>query len=207
MEEVLATAGDALSSAAAKAMARGILKRYAEDAARLPVAAVADAAAGGIDPSALGARFGVGPGAMMRRLASLPEDLAAPLGGPFGLVACDASGTLTFRRPLAAFPLPRFGAACPLWPLFRALSRPMVPIRERLRLASRAEGRFVTHAVAEPVGVLTAGREPLFEAHMLIVPDPEEADADLRRVGVTCRICPKAECRGRREPSIMAESV
>lgn len=155
----------------------------------------------------LAARFRVTPGTMMRRLASLPEAAAARLGGPFGLVACDASGTLTFRRPLPAFPLPRFGAACPLWPLFQALSRPMVPQRRWVQLAGRTEGRFVTHAVAEPVGVMLAGQEPLFEAHMLIVPDPAEPAEDVARLGVTCRICPRAECRGRREPSIMAEGA
>jgi len=207
VEEVLGAAGTALNSGAARDMARVILTRYAEDAARLPVGPVTEAAAKGLDPAALAARFGVGPGAMMRRLATLPPDAAARLGGPFGLVACDASGTFTFRRPLPAFPLPRFGAACPLWPLFQALSRPMIPLRQHLSLASRAEGRFVTHAVAEPVGVMRAGREPLFEAHMLIVPDAEIGEDDLRRVGVTCRICPRAECRGRREPSIMAESA
>jgi len=207
VDEVLAASGMALTSTAARDMARAVLTRYAEDALRLPIAAVAEAAGQGIDPALLAARFGAAPGAMMRRLATLPPDTARQLGGPFGLVICDASGTFTFRRPLPGFPLPRFGAACPLWPLFQALSRPMIPLRQRLSLASRAEGRFVTHAIAEPVGIVSAGREPLFEAHMLIVPDREEDATGLRRVGVTCRICPRADCRGRREPSIMAESA
>ncbi|MCB1843770.1 MAG: hypothetical protein KDI09_12470, partial [Halioglobus sp.] len=30
----------------------------------------------------------------------------------------DGSGTLTLRKPVAGFSLPRFGAACPLWPLY-----------------------------------------------------------------------------------------
>ena len=115
--------------------------------------------------------------------------------------------TLTFRRPLTGFPLPRFGTACPLWPLFQALSRPMVPIRRRLRLASRSEGRFVTHAVAQAVGTLTALQEPLFESHMLILPDDTEDETDVRPVGVTCRICPREDCRGRREPSITLEGA
>ncbi|MGR3583671.1 MAG: helix-turn-helix domain-containing protein, partial [Pseudooceanicola nanhaiensis] len=98
--EVIAEAGEALSSTAAREMAQGILARYAEDAARLAVGPVTEAAAETLDPGWLAARFGVGPGAMMRRLASLPPEAAATLGGPFGLVACDASGTFTFRRPL-----------------------------------------------------------------------------------------------------------
>lgn len=209
VEEVLEAAGERLGSGAARLMARRVLERYARDAAALPVAAVAEALPEGgvLDPAALGARFGVDAGRMMRRLATLPADLLAARGlGPLGLVACDASGTLTFRKPLDRFPLPRFGAACPLWPLFQALSRPMMPIAGQIRLAGRAEGVFVTHAIAQPAGPPVANRDPTFEAHMLIQPGPTEAPADLPRVGVTCRICPKADCRGRREPSIMAES-
>ncbi|MDF1854884.1 helix-turn-helix transcriptional regulator [Pseudooceanicola sp.] len=209
VQDVLTGGEEGLTSAAALDLARRILTRYREDVARLPVAGVVEAirSADEIDPAALAARFGVETGRMMRRLATLPGAVAAELGGPFGLVVCDASGTLTFRRPLPSFPLPRFGAACPLWPLFQSLSRPLVPIRQTLRLASRSEGRFTVHAVAEPVGVMRAGREPLFEAHMLILPSPAAPDDDSdRRVGVTCRICPKLNCRGRREPSIMAET-
>ncbi|OWU85289.1 transcriptional regulator [Oceanicola sp. 22II-s10i] len=204
-----AVKGRDLTSASAQSMARVILQRYAEDAAQLPVQAVATAAAAmeRLDPAALAGRFGVGTGRMMRRLATLPDALTAPMGGPFGLVICDVSGTLTFRRPLPSFPLPRFGAACPYWPLFQALTRPIVPIRQRLRLAGRSEGRFIAHAVAEPLGPLSAGVEPLFEAHMLILPDPVETPEGARRVGVTCRICPLDGCRGRREPSITAEGA
>jgi len=212
VDEVIAGAAE-LSSATAGVMARAILARYAEDALRLPIRAVTDAlaeareAGRGIDPAALAARFGVDPARMMRRLATLPEEAEPLLGGTPGLVACDAGGTLTFRRPLPGFPLPRFGSACPLWPLFGALSRPMVPVAARLRLASRSEGRFTAHAVAQPVGVLTADAPPLFEAHMLILPEVPGADApggDGLVVGTTCRICPKPDCRGRREPAIMA---
>ena len=210
VDDVLAADDGVLTSGAARSMARSLLVRYAEDAALLPVAAVSDAVAQagpGLDPARLAARFGTDTGRMMRRIASLPRAATQALGGPVGLVICDASGTLTFRRPLTGFPLPRFGTACPLWPLFQALSRPMVPIRRRLRLASRSEGRFVTHAVAQAVGTLTALQEPLFESHMLILPDDTEDETDVRPVGVTCRICPREDCRGRREPSITLEGA
>ncbi|MWB77927.1 helix-turn-helix domain-containing protein [Pseudooceanicola sp. 216_PA32_1] len=209
-ESVLAAGAGALTSQTARVMARAILARYGEDAAILPHDPVLDAleqAGPASDPARLAARFGVDPGRMMRRIATLSPAAAAALGGPVGLVICDASGTLTFRRPLPGFPLPRFGTACPLWPLFQSLSRPMIPLRQTLRLASRSEGRFVTHAVAQPVGPLTSDREPVFEAHMLILTDPGEAAGEGRRVGVTCRICPRDDCRARREPSIMAENA
>ncbi|PJE31373.1 hypothetical protein SAMN06297129_3512 [Pseudooceanicola antarcticus] len=208
VEDLLEAGRGQLSSRAARLIAGRVLERYAADAAALPVVRVAEALpeGGALDPAALGARLGADPGRMMRRLATLPADLLAAKGqAPLGLVACDASGTLTFRKPLDHFPLPRFGAACPLWPLFQALSRPMMPLSQVIRLAGRSEGVFLTHAIAQPAGPQVANRDPTFEAHMLIQPGPVEANDDLPRVGVTCRICPKADCRGRREPSIMAE--
>ena len=210
LEALLAAEQERLGSGAAHLMAHRALERYARDAAVLPVAVVAEAlpAEGPLDPVALAARFGVDPGRMMRRLATLPAGVLAARGrAPLGLVACDASGTLTFRKPLDHFPLPRFGAACPLWPLFQALSRPMMPMASVIRLAGRSEGVFLTHAIAQPAGPQVANRDPTFEAHMLIQPGTASGPAaSLPRVGVTCRICPKADCRGRREPSIMAES-
>mgnify|MGYP003664773113 FL=1 len=216
VEGVLAQAGGRLSTASARLIARRFLDLYALDARALPLDTVAQAipeAPARLDPAQLATRFGVDPGRMMRRLATLPGAVLADLGQPpLGLVACDASGTLTFRKPLAPFPLPRVGAACPLWPLFQALSRPMMPLRQVIRLAGRSEGVFLTHAIAQPYGPQVPNRDPMFEAHMLIQPttvDPAQdpASDDLPRVGVTCRICPKAGCRGRREPSIMAEAL
>lgn len=204
-------AGSGLVSAAAKLLARRALEVYAQDARILPAATLAEALPEeeSPDPSQLAARFGLDPGRMMRRLAALPADLLASRGQrPFGLVACDASGALTFRKPLSAFPLPRFGAACPLWPLFQSLSRPMMPLRQVIRLAGRTDGVFVTHAIAQPAGPQVPNRDPMFEAHMLIQPMPSAtALKEMPRVGVTCRICPKPACRGRREPAIMAEDA
>ncbi|WP_010137329.1 helix-turn-helix domain-containing protein [Oceanicola sp. S124] len=209
VERLLEEGAGQLGSGAARLIAGRVLERYAADAAAVPLSALRAALpeGGALDPVMLGARFGVDAGRMMRRLAMLPGPMLADRGiAAPGLVACDASGTLIFRKPLDSFPLPRFGAACPLWPLFQALSRPMMPMAQVIRLAGRSEGLFLTHAIAQPSGVPVLNRDPTFEAHMLVQPSPAEASEDLPRVGVTCRICPKAGCRGRREPSIMAEA-
>nr|WP_322786305.1 short-chain fatty acyl-CoA regulator family protein [Pseudooceanicola batsensis] len=213
-EEVLAEVD--FGTTAARALARDRVGRIATDAARLPLERLAEAldalpedAAGreGPDPTVLAEHLGVSPGLVMRRLVALPDDLqdrllpAAP-----GLVIADASGTLLYRREAAGFSLPRYGAACPLWPLFAAFTRPMFPIRQRLRLAGRSEGTFLTHAVAEPDQALRADADPGLRAHMLIWPaDHDEEEPP--RVGVTCRICPRETCASRREPSIMARGA
>ena len=131
----------------------------------------------------------------MRRLAAAP-------GGQAGLVVCDGSGTLTLRKPAAGFPLPRFGAACPLWPLYAALGRPMQDFEARVQMAGQSDRRHRVIAWAEtrhPEGL--RGPE-LREAAMLIVPD--EAAGPGLRVGSSCRVCARGDCPARREPSILA---
>ena len=212
---------EALQSASARAQARIYLERYRADAERLPLERLQQARfeasrpEEGFDPLHLSARLGVDPATVMRRLASLPSggagDDATPV--PVGLVSCDASGTLLLRRPLDGFALPRFGAACPRWPLFAALSRPMTPIRQTLRQSGRHGRLFRAFAIAQPVGQPDYNADPLFEAHMMILPlSPDAAGPDTstgpdapREVGVSCRICPARDCAGRREPSILTD--
>lgn len=214
----LVDADDVLRSASARAQARSYLARYHADARLLPLAQLQAALAGleagqeGPDPLRLAGMLQVDPAVVMRRLASLPE--TSTNIGAVGLVSCDASGTLLLRRAIDGFALPRFGAACPRWPLFAALSRPMTPLRQILR-QSGPEGRmFRAFAIAQPVGQPDYNTDPLFEAHMLILPlgsapalangIPPETDT-AREVGVSCRICPARACAGRREPSILAD--
>ncbi len=204
--ETLAQGAPELTSAAGRALAGGWMRRYRRDAEALPLDGFAAAArALDRDPGALAARFpGAGMAAILRRLAALPTpDGAARIG----LAICDSSGALTFRKPLADFPLPRYGAACPLWPLYQALSRPLTPVRAALEMAGEGRHRFMAYAVAEPVGPPGFDAPPVFEAAMLIVPDarmrmPGEA---VLQVGTSCRICPLKDCPARREPSILAD--
>ncbi|MFN4153152.1 MAG: helix-turn-helix domain-containing protein [Paracoccaceae bacterium] len=190
-----------LASAAARSLATDFLMQAATEALRLPDAALAAALdRGENDPAVLAQRSGLSVLAVMRRIALLP-------GSAAGLVICDASGTLLFRKPLDGFALPRFGAACPLWPLFAALARPMMPLALRVEPVGRSARRFHTLSICEtrlPQGF--AGPE-LREAAMLILPDDSpRGAAPVLALGSSCRICPRAGCPARREPSILAEA-
>ena len=193
-----------LASGAARILARAHLDRAAADASALPFARLRAAieAHQGVDPVALSRALDRPMGLVLRRLATLPTDLW-PEGAAF--VTCDASGTLLFRRPSPAFPLPRFGAACALWPLFEALHQPFTPIRQTLETAGRGAGaRFAATGWAERSYPDGYEGPAVVRASMLVLPTGGEGAAAPRIVGSSCRVCAEQACVARREPSILA---
>jgi transcriptional regulator with XRE-family HTH domain len=196
------TGGDALTSPHLASVAARALAAALGDQARGDHLALPDAVLQGVlgrqgpDPMALARQAGSDVLAAFRRLALRP-------GSGLGLVICDGSGTLTLRKPIGGFALPRFGAACPLWPLFTALGRPQTPVEEVIAMPGPQGGRFRVRAFCQlrhPGGF--RGPE-LREAAMLILPEPAGAEAPLG-VGSTCRICLQPDCAARREPSILS---
>lgn len=195
-----------LDSRAARKIAAAALADYESDARDMPLAVLAEALGRlGIQPAALARAFGVEVHRVLRRLAALPEEV---LGQPSGLVVCDASGSILFRKPVAGFTLPRFGASCPLWPLFTALSQPGVPIRREVHQQGRAARDSLCYAISWAAEPLRFDSDPVLRAVMLILParQPEAGAAPgSRPVGASCRICTRQGCDARREPSILRE--
>ncbi len=193
-----------IGSQSGRALAERHFRLYRSDAERMPLRDFrTEAEKVAFDPVVLSARFNVDPAAALRRVASLPT----PKGlGRIGVVVCDASGTLTFRKPVDGFPLPRFGAACPLWPLFQALNRPYVPIRALFEMCGREPVRFLVYAIAQPMGLAGFDAPQVFEGTMLILPADRVAFPELPvlSAGTSCRICPNDNCDARREMSILA---
>ena len=207
--ESLVQAAVELTSDAARAVARVALGQYASDAAAMPQENFVKVLENdGLDPVALAHKFGADLPTVFRRLAAMPEGTMAT---EVGLVISDASGSIVFRKPVAGFSLPRFGASCPLWPIFSALSRPMVPIRRKVSQLGRAVANFECMAVAWPQDTPGFDSDPHYQSIMLILPiaagetGGENGDNDVQPVGSTCRLCPLARCRARREPSILNE--
>jgi hypothetical protein len=119
-----------------------------------------------------------------------------------GLVICDGSGTLIFRRPVDGFALPRFGGGCPLWPLYQALAAPGRAIAQPLVTAGRLGRHFMAYAIAHPTTAPRFDFPPVWAATMLLVAQPGQFEAALS-VGASCRTCAQVECPARREPSIL----
>ena len=190
----------ALATTVARALAQDWITTLARDAALLPLDRLAEAEARlGPDPLRLAAEFGTDPLPVMRRLALRP-------GSRFGLVICDGSGTLTFRKPAEGFAIPRFGAACPLWPLYTALGRPSQPVQAVVATAGRLSRRFGIRAWCSPSHPAGFNGPELRTAAMLIQPLTAQDSGEGLPVGPTCRICPAQGCAARREPSILTDA-
>lgn len=206
--------------AAARRLVAAYARRYSTDAAALPMPALLAALADlGPDPGRLAERFGLPLPLVFRRLAALPPGGGAGAGtgasagtggelaepGRIGLVACDGSGALIFRKPAEGFVLPRFGPGCSLWPLYQALARPVTPIRTPIEMSGRGQRRFLGYAYCQPAYPGGFDTPPVVEAWMLILPDDGPATAPAQAVGASCRICARAVCPARREPSILGD--
>ncbi len=199
VDDILALDAEVLSNAA-KFILRGVLGQVREDAAALSLAALEQGVTDlGLDPIALARRFHLEPAQILRRLAALRA-----LGA--GLVVCDRSGTILFRKSIDGFSVPRYDSCCPLWPLFGALGTANTVHYERLGQLGRANVQFDAYATTDTPIADGYNTPAPTRAVMLLVPAPAgDTSQELREVGATCRICPHASCAARREPSVMME--
>lgn len=196
-----------LASDASRVLARHWLDVFRADALALPHGALCAALDRvGLAPDLLASELGAPIDQVLRRLALGPKSIRIDRGWPpFGLVICDASGTLVFRRPLEGFSYPRFSGACPLWPLYSALHNPQRPLRVPVVTAGRLGRRFTAFAAAS-VQTAQFDHPVLPSASMMIVPAeviPEPLPVQPLVVGASCRTCPQLNCVARREPSIL----
>ena len=193
-----------LSSQGARDLAVVALRQLRADARAMPrdevVVALREC---GLDLVEFMQRFRVSMATVFRRLAMLSDTL---LPQSLGLVMCDGSGTLMLRKPVEGFPVPRFSAACPKWPLFQALNRPLRPIRQKVIVTGRDARPFECYAVTEAIGTASFNEDPLYHSYMLVVP-LEGRVKEAREVGSSCRVCPSVDCEGRREPSILVQGI
>ncbi len=193
-----------LNTAAARAVACEMLETLRADAQAMPLDAVASFVQGeGPDPIDLARHFSVDMATVLRRMALLPESIVSE---PVGMVLCDASGSILFLKPVSGFAMPRHGEACPLWPVFTALNRPLVPVRKHVVQTGRASATFECFAYAWPHTVAGYDQDPAYRSVMLVRPVQEATgDAAVTKVGPNCRVCPRNTCTARREPSILSE--
>lgn len=198
--ETLAASSPQLATDQARHFALEYFAQYIEDAEALPKQALIERLKSERDPATLAMEFGVPLPQTMRRLATLP---AEELGYEIGLVVSDASGALLHRKAIDGFPVPRFGPACALWPIFRALHQPNEP--HKAEVETHTGRRFLTYACAASHTRPTFESAPAWRASMLIIELREAVSSGSTPlpVGMNCRTCARTECAVRREPSLM----
>jgi transcriptional regulator with XRE-family HTH domain len=199
--EALIEAAPQLNSPQARALALSYFRTYIRDAEILPLRPLQAAFAAERDPARIAEQFQVPLPRVMHRLACLPTGADTPATG---LVVSDSSGSLLYRKGLEGFPIPRFGAACSLWPIYQALTHPTQALR--VEVETPPGRRFVTYSVSMPGAPAQFDAPQVFRATMLVMEagPPERDGAAARPIGTTCRICPRDACTARREPSILA---
>lgn len=204
-----AMAGAEPSSPEAAQMIRIGLLNYAAAALLMPYAPFLAAARElRHDIEALAARFGVSFEQAAQRLSTLQRDGAR--GVPFFFLRADPAGNVGKRFSAAGFPFARFGGSCPRWAVHEAFA---TPGRIRVQVARLPDGAtFLTIARTvqgpaahwrepPPVHVVAMGCD-IARAPDLVYADGLDLETAAVGIGLSCRLCDRADCRSRAFPPL-----
>ena len=177
------------------------MTRYSSIIRKLPIGAFLDSAKQlNFDPIALSRKLNVPLSTVLKRFAHMPNHDGIPR---FGIMECDGSGAVIFRKQLPTLALPRYGSACPLWPIYRSLSQPLQPIKAFINTPTGE--RFLTYSLTQYADHNTIGMPSRATAIMVFTPDydmilskPEITMQPNLHVGLQCSVCPRDQCDARR---------
>jgi len=195
----------------ARAIAKIGLANHFAGAAILPYGAFLEAArALRHDLEALSVRFGASLEQIGHRLSTLQRPGAR--GVPFFFVRVDQAGTITKRHSAAPLQFARFGGACPLWNVHQAFETPGRILRQ---LAETPDGRrylCLARDVTKPGGhflsptrryAIGLGCEVKYAGRLVYADHLDTANAAaFEPIGVSCRICERADCHQRSVPPV-----
>ncbi|MCO6414867.1 short-chain fatty acyl-CoA regulator family protein [Siccirubricoccus sp. KC 17139] len=199
---------EATSQEAAQLIRIGLLN-YAAGALLMPYAPfLAAAQALRHDLEALAARFGVSFEQVCHRLTTLQREGAR--GIPFFFLRVDPAGNVDKRFSAAGFPFARFGGSCPKWIVHHAFATPGTLRVQVARLPDGAGFLCLARSVQAPparwgeppaVHVVAIGCD-LSRAPELVYAEGLELEAAAVGIGLSCRLCDRAECRSRAFPPL-----
>jgi predicted transcriptional regulator len=145
---------------------------------------------------------------VFHRLSTLQRSGAR--GVPFYFVRLDRAGNITKRHSATRFQFARFGGTCPMWNVHDAFSRPdawMVQLAEMpdgLRYVCVAKGVVKSSGAyleADRRYALGLGCEVQY-ADQLVYADGLDLTGPSAPIGVSCRICERADCSQRAFPPV-----
>jgi predicted transcriptional regulator len=205
--------GESFASATAAQLVRRALAGYGAAALLMPYDRFARAVeALGYDIEALAGKFGASFEQVAHRLTTLGRPGHALV--PFFFIRVDAAGNVSKRLDGAGFPFAAHGGGCPLWTLHTALRTPREITTQWLELPGGE--RFFSIARTVETGGGGHGRPRLLRAIALVCAaehaprlvyarGTDPASAEATPIGVTCRLCNRAECTARAQPPLGRE--
>ncbi|WP_420383331.1 helix-turn-helix domain-containing protein [Novosphingobium sp.] len=198
--------GETFASATAAQLVRRTLAGYGAASILMPLGDFARAAeARAYDIDTLAGMFGVDFERAAHRLTTLQ-------GVPFFFLRVDAAGNVSKRVDGAGFPFAAHGGGCPLWNVHRTFAAPHAVHTQWLELPDGQ--RFFSVARAVTHGGSAYDRPTVTRAIALVcaaehAPRLVYAQADTppapTPIGMTCRLCHRAQCTARAEPPLGRE--
>jgi XRE family transcriptional regulator, fatty acid utilization regulator len=193
----------------ARAIAKIGLANYFAGAALLPYRAfLAAAQEMRHDLERLADRFGASIEQVAHRLSTLQRPGAK--GIPFFFVRVDQAGTITKRHSATRLQFARFGGACPLWNVHAAFETPGRFLRQLAETPDGVRYLCLAREVSKPGGSYKAkvrryaiglGCE-VSHASALIYADDLDLTRGFEPIGISCRICERADCHQRSVPPL-----
>ncbi|MEM9232982.1 MAG: short-chain fatty acyl-CoA regulator family protein [Pseudomonadota bacterium] len=189
-------------------ISRRALANYAAGAMLMPYEAFfREAERTGYDIEALSRHFGTSFEQTAHRLTTLQKPSAK--GVPFFFIRVDAAGNVSKRLDGGTFPFARHGGSCPLWSLHDTFRRRREVLTEVLELPGGERFFSIARSVTAGGGAWQAPRITraialgcdIKEAERLVyAKDMDLSSMAATPIGVTCRLCQRADCAARAEP-------
>ena len=200
---------------AGRRLARGALASYAAGAVMLPYGAFKSSAHElRHDMEALGRRFGASFEQIAHRLTTLQKP--GEEGVPFFFIRTDAAGNVSKRYSGGVFPFAKYGGSCPLWNVHETFRTPRRILTQVIQLPDGATFFSIARTVHGGAGYFGAPQAEravalgctLEHADKLIYADGTDLKAiEPAPVGVTCRLCERADCAARAHPPLKRRLV
>jgi predicted transcriptional regulator/transcriptional regulator with XRE-family HTH domain len=189
-------------------LTRRALASYAAAAMLMPYSAFAKAVeARCYDVEALGRQFRTSFEQTAHRLTTLQKPGHERV--PFFFIRVDEAGNVSKRLDGAGFPFARHGGGCPLWNVHHAFRSPREIVTQWLELPDGQ--RFFSIARTVTAGGGGFGRPRVDRAVALccaaehagkLIYTQDRPAGPPTPIGVTCRLCQRAECTARSAPPI-----
>jgi predicted transcriptional regulator/DNA-binding XRE family transcriptional regulator len=209
VDEVLSEGS--FASESGERLTRRALASYAAAAIHMPYSAFARAVeARRYDVEALGRQFGASFEQTAHRMTTLQKPGQERV--PFFFIRVDEAGNVSKRLDGAGFPFARHGGGCPLWTLHQAFRTPRQIVTQWLELPDGQRFFSIARTVTAGGGgygkprvdrAIALGCAAEHAVKLIYTQDPSAPGPDTAtRIGVTCRLCHRAECTARSAPPI-----